>query len=365
MMMEVRGRPGSLSKATLARREWHTVQQQPSRLGLGCYPLGGGYGTVDDSAARRTVDAALDAGWTFLDTAETYLESEERLGAILEGRRDRVFLATKAFPSEPYTYANLSVAVASSLRRLRTDHIDLYQLHGPQDWVTSFPDSPSTEEIADALVRLKADGKVRDVGVCNQPPDVLATIHARAGLYSTQNLYSMLDRGAEDDPLHLPVERRIIPFAREHGLRFIAFSPLSRGLLADGLDPARTFGPDDERHFLPRYQAGVYEHYVALSRALQAWAQDHGRSLVQLAVAWTLARPGVTNTLIGAKRPEQVQAVVGADSWTLSATDLAEIDAIVASLPAEAAAARMIVWDHFPPEALAGLRRRRHGEPAA
>lgn len=341
------------------------MQPAPSRLGLGCYPLGGGYGSVDDDAALRTVDAALDAGWNFLDTAETYLASEERLGAILQGRRDRVFLATKAFPSEPYTLANLSVAVESSLRRLRTDRIDLFQLHGPQDWVTSFEGSPSYEEIADALVRLKQDGKVREVGVCNLPPDTLATVHGTAGLFSTQNLYSMLDRGAEDDPLHLPVERRIIPFAQSHGLRFIAFSPLSRGLLADRLDPARTFGPDDERHFLPRYRPGVYEHFVALSRRLQAWANDHGRTLVQLAVAWTLARPGVTNTLIGAKRPEQVQAVAGADAWRLSEADLAELEGIVATLPAEAAAAKMIVWDHFPAEALAGLRRRRHGETAA
>lgn len=338
---------------------------EPSRLGLGCYPLGGGYGSVDDDLARRTVDAALDAGWTFLDTAETYLASEERLGEILAGRRDRVFLATKAFPSEPYTYANLRVAVDSSLRRLRTDRIDLYQLHGPQDWVMAFPGSPTYAEIGDALARLKADGKILAAGVCNLPVEALAEVHAHAGLASTQNLYSMLDRGAEDDPLHLPVERRIIPFARENGLRFIAFSPLSRGLLADGLDASRTFGPDDERHFLPRYQAGIYPQYVALAQRLEAWARDHGRTLVQLAVAWTLAMPGVTNTLVGAKRPEQVRAVAGAETWTLGPGELAELDGIVATLPAEAAAAKMIVWDHFPASALARLRERRHGPGAA
>lgn len=337
----------------------------PSRLGLGCYPLGGGYGAVDDDIARRTVDAALDAGWTFLDTAETYLASEERLGEILEGRRDRVFLATKAFPSEPYSAANLRVAVESSLRRLRTDRIDLYQLHGPQDWVVSFDGAPGYDEIGDTLATLKREGKVLAVGVCNLPVAALSAVHERAGLFSTQNLYSLLDRGAQGDPLHLPVEAEIIPFAREHGLRFIAFSPLSRGLLADDLDAGRTFGPDDERHFLPRYQPGVYSAYVELSRRLQAWANDHGHTLVELAVAWTLAMPGVTNTLVGAKRPGQVEAVAKAADWTLSADDLAEIDAIVATLPAEAAAARMIVWDHFPPEALQGLRRRRHGDAAA
>jgi aryl-alcohol dehydrogenase-like predicted oxidoreductase len=319
---------------------------------------------VDDDSARRTVDAALEAGWHFLDTAETYLESEERLGAILEGRRDRVFLATKAFPSEPYTYANLATAVDSSLRRLRTDRIDLYQLHGPQDWVMAFPGAPAYEEVADALGRLRDSGKVLNVGVCNLPREVLATIHERVGLYSTQNLYSLLDRGAEGDPLHLPVEREIIPYAREHGMRFISFSPLSRGLLADGLRAPRTFGPEDERHFLPRYAPEIFPDYVALANRLEAWARDHGHSLVQLAVAWTLATPGVTNTLIGAKRPEQVDAIVGADLWRLSDADRAELDSIVATLPEKAREARMIVWDHFPPSALEGLRRRRHGEPA-
>ncbi|MBX3031250.1 MAG: aldo/keto reductase [Chloroflexi bacterium] len=333
----------------------------PSPLGLGCYPLGGGYGAVDDAQAARTVDAALDAGWTFLDTAETYLQSEERLGAILEGRRDRVFLATKAFPSEPYTWDNLRTAVDSSLRRLRTDRIDLYQLHGPQDWVTTFPGAPGYEEIGDALARLRDSGKVLAVGVCNLPLDALRAVHAHAALASTQNLYSMIDRGAEDDPLHLPVEREIIPFVREADIRFIAFSPLSRGLLADDLDPARTFGPDDERHFLPRYQPDVYPAYVDLARRLQAWAGDHGHSLTELAVAWTLATPGVTNTLVGAKRPEQVQAVARAAEWRLTPGDRAEIDTIIATLPAGAAAARMIVWDHFSADALGGLRVRRHG----
>lgn len=338
---------------------------EPSRLGLGCYPLGGGYGAVDDDSAMRTVDAALDAGWTFLDTAETYLASEERLGGILDGRRDRVFLATKAFPSEPFSYENLSVAVESSLRRLRTDRIDLYQLHGPQDWVVPFEDSPGYEEIADSLGRLRESGKVLNVGVCNLPQDVIATIHERVGLFSTQNLYSMLDRGAEGDSLHLPVEREIIPYARAQEFRFICFSPLSRGLLADGLDPARTFGPEDERHFLPRYSAAIYPDYVALAGRLESWANDHGHSLVELAVAWTLSTPGVTNTLIGAKRPEQVNAVIGAADWRLDAADRAELDDIIDTLPQESRDAKMIVWDHFDPAALEGLRKRRHDQPAA
>jgi aryl-alcohol dehydrogenase-like predicted oxidoreductase len=318
---------------------------------------------VDDDSARRTVDAALDAGWTYMDTAETYLASEERLGELLVGRRDAVFLATKAFPSESYTYENLQAAVESSLRRLRTDRIDLYQLHGPQDWVVAFDDSPAYEEIADSLGRLRADGKILNIGVCNLPRDLIALIHERVGLFSTQNLYSMIDRGADDDPLHLPVEREIIPYAREKGLRFICFSPLSRGLLADGLDPARTFGPEDERHFLPRYGPTIYPEYVSLARKLESWANDQGHSLVELAVAWTLATPGVTNTLVGAKRPEQVAAVARASQWQLSEADTVEVDEIIVGLSQQAAEAKMIVWDHFDPAALEGLVRRRHDEP--
>ena len=335
--------------------------EQMSRLALGCYPLGGGYGTVTATEARATVDAALDAGWTLLDTAEAYLDSEVRLGEILEGRRDRVFLATKVFPSEPYRYENLRVALDNSLRRLRTDRIDLYQLHGPQDWVLAFPDAPPLEEVADALQRLLDSGDVRHVGVCNLPVATFAALRERVPLFSTQNLYSLLDQGFEDDGIHLPVGQEIMPWALREGVHVLAFSPLARGLLADGLDPSRRFGPEDERHFLPRFAPDVFPEWAGLANRLEGWARDHGRTLVQLAVAWTLANPAVSSTLIGAKAPRHIEAVAGAETWTLTPSDLAEIDELLATLPPAAAAARSIVWDHFPPEALDGMRRRRHG----
>lgn len=330
-----------------------------SRIALGGYPLGGGYGPVAEDEAHLVVDAGLAAGWTFIDTAETYLESEERLGRILAGRRDRVFLATKAFPCETFSYEHLSAALDGSLRRLRTDRVDLYQLHGPEDWVQPFEPPTGVDELADALTRLRLSGRAERIGVCNFAGPALAALAERTEIFSTQNLYSLIDRGG-DDPLHLPIEGEVIPLAVERGIRFLAFSPLSRGLLADDLDPHRIFPPEDERHFLPRYRPGVYEHYVALARRLQDWAEAHGRSLVQLAVAWTLANPGVSSTLVGAKSVGQVEALAGADEWRLAAAELAEIDAIVATLPGEAEAAKMIVWDHFPPEALAGLRARRY-----
>ena len=331
-----------------------------SRIALGCYPLGGGYGGVSEREARATVDAGLAAGWSFLDTAEAYLDSEERLGRILAGRRDRVFIATKAFPFETYTYEHLSTALDRSLARLQTDRIDLYQLHGPEDWVLNFDDETPLEALADALTRLRESGKVLHTGVCNLDGETLRTLSARTAIFSTQNLYSLLDRGEEDDSLHLPVERDIIPTAARLGLAFLAFSPLSRGLIADNLDPNRTFEPDDERHFLPRFQPDVYPHYVELAHRLQSWAGDHGRSLVQLGIAWTLANPDVSSVLVGAKSPQQITAIAGADEWLLSAADLKEIEEIVATLPPHAQAAKMIVWDHFEAEAIGRLRDRRY-----
>lgn len=331
-----------------------------SRLALGGYALGGGYGHVSEADARATVDAALDAGWTAIDTAETYLDSEERLGRILRGRRDRVFLAAKAFPCEAYTRRNLTAALDATLSRLGTDHVDLYQLHGDEDWVQPFGPTP-IDDLAETLTALRESGKALRIGVSNLTVERLDALAQRTEVFSTQNLYSLIDRGHDTDRLHLAVEGEILPYALEHGIAVLAYSPLSRGLLADDLDPDRTFPPDDERHFLPRYQRGVYERYVQLANELSAWAREHGHTLTQLAVAWTLRHPAVTSTIVGAKRPDHVAAVSGADSWELSDAELAEVEAIIGRLPEVARAARMTVWDHFDTAVLDHLVERRHG----
>ena len=332
-----------------------------SKLALGCYPLGGGYGDLDPETARATVDAALDAGWTFFDTAEGYLDSEVRLGRFLAGRRDQVFLATKVFPNEPYTYENMRVSLNNSLRKLRTDRIDLLQLHGPPDWVITFDDAPSMAEVGESLARLVESGDVLNVGVCNLPVALMEELSTTVSLFSTQNLWSLYDQVGTDDGIHLPVGESIVPWSRENGVHVFAFSPLARGLLADGLSPDRAFPTHDERYYLPRFQPDVYPEWARLSNRLEGWARDHGRTLVQLAVAWTLATPGVTSTLIGAKTPRHIEAMAGADEWDLSENQLQEIDDIIATLPRKAAAALSIVWDHFPEDAVRAMADRRHG----
>ena len=334
-----------------------------SRLGLGLYALGGGYGEVDEAQAARTLDAALEHGWRFLDTAEAYGESEVLLGRLLRGRRDRAFVATKAFPCEPFTASNLRAALEGSLHRLRMDYVDLFQLHGPEGWLLD--QCTPVEEVAAALEGLRLSGRTRHVGVCNFTVAQLAELNAHTPIYSIQNLYGMLDRTSGSDLFQLGVEEEILPFAASAGIGFIAYSPLGRGLLAEGLDPHREFPTSDERHFLPRYQRGVYQDYVALAGALADWSHAHGRTLPELAVAWALRNTGVTSVLVGAKTVAQVDAVAGAESWQLETAELAEIEAMLETLPARARSAQATVFDHIPPERMTDLRVRRYDESLA
>ena len=203
-----------------------------SRIGLGCYALGGGYGNVTEPDAEATVDAAIACGWTLVDTAESYLDSEYRLGRILKSRRDDVFLATKVFPCEPYNEHNIVTAAEASLRRLQTDRIDLYQLHGPEDWVR--PYATPLDEVAGALNRLVHEGKILRVGACNFPVAVLEELSKHVRLFSLQDLYGPLDPGADQDLPNIPSVTKKLQFAADHGIAFLAYSPLARGLLRRG-----------------------------------------------------------------------------------------------------------------------------------
>lgn len=331
------------------------------RIGLGCYPLGGGYGNVAEADAEATVAAALECGWTLLDTAEAYLDSETRLGRILKSKRDGVFLATKAFPCEPYTEKNLVSAAEASLRRLQTDRIDLYQLHGPEDWIRHY--ATPFDEIAGALSRLVDDGKILRAGVCNFRVSDLEELNRHVQLFSLQDLYGVLDPGTEEDLPNLPSVAKKLRYAAEHRLHFLAYSPLARGLLTEHPAVTRVFPADDERHYLPRYQPGVYEHYVALAKRLADWARQHDRTLPELAIAWCLHNPAVTTVLVGAKSPEQVLRLSNAATWKLSEDDLRFVDKAVAELPQVAKDALVTVWDHFSEEAVDAMSGRRRLVP--
>ena len=285
-------------------------------VGLGCNNFGG---RIDEAAAREVIDAALDAGVTFFDTADVYGNrggSEEIIGRALGSRRDQVVLATKfghdlgdgetARGSRPY----IRKAVEASLRRLRTDRIDLYQYHRP-DGVTPL------EETLEALHELVQEGTVRAIGSSNFTPAMVeeaAAIAADRGLtpfVSEQSEYSWLRRGAEDS---------LLPACERLGVGFIPYFPLASGLLTGKYEKGRP-APEGTR-LAGRELAD--DDLDAVER-LRAFGERHGASLLEVAIGGLAAVPGVASVIAGATKAEQVRANAAAGAWEPSADALAEL----------------------------------------
>jgi len=298
-----------------------------SVLGLGCNNFGA---RLDVDGARAVVDAAIDAGVTLFDTSDTYGGgggSERALGEILGSRRDQVVLATKfGHQNADLGYgpaagakggrAYIRRAVTESLRRLRTDYIDLYQLHTPD------PVTPVAETLA-ALDELVVEGKVRYLGHSNfsgwQIADAahLAARADRTPFISAQNNWSLLEREAEAE---------VVPAARHFGLGVLPYFPLANGLLTGKIRKGQPV-PEDSR--LAGRTAYVTEAKLARVEALIAWGQEHGVTILQAAIGALAAQPGCSSVIAGSMNPEQVKANVAASEWIPSAAELAEIDQIV------------------------------------
>jgi len=297
-----------------------------STVGLGCNNLGG---RIDFDAGRAVVAAALDAGITLFDTADIYGEdsgSEKVLGQLLHGHRDEVVLATK-FGYRPMDLygpaagakggrAYVRRAVEASLRRLRTDHIDLYQLHSPD------PVTPIAETLA-ALHELVQEGKVRYIGHSNlrgwqlaEAAHVAREIGATP-FVSAQNQWSLLDR---------EIELELVPAAEHYGLGVIPYFPLGQGLLSGKV---RRGEPVPEGIRLHGRQHLVTDQRLDQVEALLALGAKMGRSLLDLAIGGLAGRPVVGSVIAGASRPDQVHANVAAGSWTPTADELAAIDEVV------------------------------------
>jgi aryl-alcohol dehydrogenase-like predicted oxidoreductase len=276
---------------------------------------------------RAVVDAALDAGVTFFDTADIYGESEDFLGEALGSRRDTIVLATKfgmpmgdrvlreheARGSRRY----IRRAVESSLRRLRTDYIDLYQMHQPD------PHTPIEETLA-ALDEVVTAGKVRYIGSSNfrghQIADAEWTARqsGRVRFISAQNHYSLLERG---------VEGEVVPACTHYGIGLLPFFPLANGLLT-GKYRRGEAAPEGTRLSGGRLEQVDPASFDAVE-ALQKLAESRGRNLLDLAIGGLAAQPAVASVIAGATRPEQVRANVAAGEWEPTAEDLAAIDEII------------------------------------
>ena len=294
-----------------------------SVVGLGCNNFGR---RIDLDATRAVVDAAQDCGITLLDTADSYGASEEFLGEVLAGRRDEFVLATK-FGSDLHgalgddggaraSRRYVRKAVERSLTRLRTDHIDLYQLHRPDELTP-------IEETLSVLTDLVREGKVRYVGSSNfagwqvADADWVARTSGFERFVSAQNEYSLLERDAEDD---------LVPACEHFGVGLLPYFPLANGLLTGKY---RRDAPPPEGTRLHGRADYLTDDRLDLVELLTGYASARGRTLLDVAIGGLAARPAVASVIAGATRPEQVFANAAAGAWEPSSDDVVALDELL------------------------------------
>ncbi len=304
-------------------------QLQVSVVGLGCNNFGM---RLDPAATKLVVDAALDAGITYFDTAESYGngQSEEYLGQALKGRRDEAVVATKwghTMSLEPGERggdpAQIRRRLEASLARLGTDHVDHFQLHRPD------PETP-LEETLGCLAELRDEGKLREIGCTHFTADELrrshaaATDHALAPYASVQNHYSLLHRDPETNG--------VLDACAELGVAFVPYFPLESGLLTGKFRQGQA-RPEGTRlaAWGDRAKEFIDDDKLAVVERLIDWTAARGHTLLDLAVSWHTSNALVASVIAGATKPEQVTANVAAAGWALTTADRAEVDALIAA----------------------------------
>jgi aryl-alcohol dehydrogenase-like predicted oxidoreductase len=293
-----------------------------SLAGVGCNNFGW---RIDAEGTAAVVNAAIESGINFFDTADIYGggQSEEFLGRALKGRRDKVLIATKfgmkmAEGKQGGKPAYMLQAVEDSLRRLGTDHIDLYQIHQPD------PSTPIADTLS-ALDELVKAGKVREIGCSNFSAVQLrqaaqATFQTGGAHFaSVQNNYSLLHREPETE---------VLPECQRLGIAFLPYFPLANGLLTGKYRQGQPFPKSSraEDGFGPKV---FTDENLALVEQLRSFAESHGHTLLELSMAWLVAKPAIASVIAGAKTAEQVKANASSVAWRLTEADLAAVDGIL------------------------------------
>jgi aryl-alcohol dehydrogenase-like predicted oxidoreductase len=304
-----------------------------SVVGVGAWAIGGpwrfGWGPQDDDESIAALHKAFDAGVSWVDTAAVYGlgHSEEVVGQVLRERAGGELVLTKCGrpwygrennePTYDLRPETIRFELEQSLKRLGTDHVDLYQFHWP-DTVTGTP----VEESWGTMAELVTEGKVRWAGVCNFDVGLLERCQRIRHVDALQPPYSLLDRAAANE---------LIPWCAANGTGVIGYSPLGSGLLSGGFDAqrARELPEGDWRRGSPEFQEPALSRNLALAERLEPLAERHGVPVAAVAVAWVLATPGVTGAIVGARRPSQIDGWLPAGSLRLSDADLAELRAAV------------------------------------
>ncbi|MEZ6039017.1 MAG: aldo/keto reductase [Planctomycetaceae bacterium] len=293
-----------------------------SAIAMGCWPIAGITSLdVNPQDSRKTLQAAIDAGINFLDTAYAYGihgESESLIGEAVADCRDAVVIATKGGlhrigrgQAHDASAATLLRECDESLKRLRTDYIDLYYLHAPD------PAVPISES-ADAIRQMIAAGKVRYAGASNLKPSQLEEFHSVCPLVAIQPHYNMLQREIEAD---------IMPWCAKHNIGLCVYWPLMKGLLAGRLPRNHQFDDADGRKKYPMFQGEEWQKNQDFMDEMKQIAFDAGCPVSQLVLAWTIRQPGITSALCGAKRDWQILETAAAMSISLSDTILDRIQA--------------------------------------
>lgn len=302
-----------------------------TRIGVGAWAMGGGgwafaWGAQDDNESAGAIREAIDRGLNWIDTAAVYGlgHSEEIVGQAVKGLSRKPYIFTKCeriWGEDRQIRKSLKAdsirrECENSLKRLDVDAIDLYQIHWPEP-------EEDIEEGWTAMAQLKAEGKVRYIGVSNFNVAQMKRALAIAPITSLQPPYSMLVRG---------VEQEILPFCLEQGIGVISYSPMRNGLLSGGMtrDRVAAFPEDDFRRRLPDFQEPALSRNLALADHLREIGKRHGRTAGEVAIAWALANPAVTAAIVGMRSAAQVDGVVGAAEFRLSPEELAEIQACLA-----------------------------------
>jgi aryl-alcohol dehydrogenase-like predicted oxidoreductase len=302
-----------------------------TRIGLGTWAIGGagwqfGWGPQDDADSIAAIRRAIDRGVNWIDTAALYGlgHSEEVVGQAIEGRREGVLVATKCgrVLNPDGTIGSRLAAdsvrheLEASLRRLRTDRIDLYQIHWPQ------PDEELEEGWAE-IAKAVREGTVRWAGVSNFSVEQLKRAQAIHPVTSLQPPFSMLRRG---------VEQGLLPYCAANGIGVICYSPMQAGLLTGAFtrERAAALPADDWRRNSPFFKEPELSANLAVVDGLRVIAARRGCSVGELAIAWVLRRPGVTGAIVGARRPDQIEGTIGAADLYLTEAELAEIEALLA-----------------------------------
>jgi aryl-alcohol dehydrogenase-like predicted oxidoreductase len=299
-------------------------------IGIGAWAMGGGgwkfaWGPQDDNESSGAIRKALDHGLNWIDTAAVYGfgHSEEVVGRAIAGMNPRPYIFTKCSRvwddngdiAGSLKRDSVRRECEASLKRLNVDAIDLYQIHWP------IPDEEVEEGWA-AMAELQAEGKVRYIGVSNFNADQVRRAQAIAPLTSLQPPYSLLAREAED---------QLLPYALNHNIGVIVYSPMKLGLLSGGMTRERVaaFPSDDHRRNRPEFQEPRLSRNLEFSELLRAIGARHGRSAGEVAIAWTLRNPAVTAAIVGMRSATQAEGVVNASWFRLPDAEAREIESAI------------------------------------